>query len=254
MLVSRVTEQAKADFDRDGLVIVRGFFLDQEIRQLNENVHRYIEKVVPRIPAKDVFYQDKTKSADLNALLRLENMEQHDPYFAQLSVDMDPVAHRLLGEPASAQRVAMFDKAAGIGKPTPPHQDGYYFMLNPNVAVTFWLPLEAADELNGCVRYVRGSHRQGLRQHELSGVFGFSLGITDFGPQDEEEEVAAVVDPGDLVAHHSLTIHRAGPNTSGRSRRAMGLVFHAANSVVDRAAREAHEKNVYREWETGGKI
>lgn len=50
-------------------------------------------------------------------------------------------------------------KPPRIGKGTPPHQDGYYFMLEPNEAVTMWMALEDVNEENGCVRYVKESHK-----------------------------------------------------------------------------------------------
>jgi phytanoyl-CoA hydroxylase len=35
-------------------------------------------------------------------------------------------------------------------------------MLDPCEALTMWLVLEKVDEENGCVRYVRGSHKHGI--------------------------------------------------------------------------------------------
>ena len=60
-------------------------------------------------------------------------------------------------------------------RPTPPHQDGYYFLLQPpGQAVTMWLALDAADEENGCLRYVLGSAHDAPapRPHGFSGVMG----------------------------------------------------------------------------------
>ena len=88
------------------------------------------------------------------------------------------------GEPVVPQGAEYFNKPAKIGKPTPAHQDGYYFKLKPNHAVTLWLALESVDAENGCVRYVQGSHRHGLRAHGRSGVLGFSQGMLDFPQPD----------------------------------------------------------------------
>ena len=76
-----------------------------------------------------------------------------------------------------------FNKPAGIGQATPPHQDGYYFHLTPCQAVTGWLALDDVDEKNGCIHYIRGltSHADRFRPHGQTGVLGFSQGITDFG-------------------------------------------------------------------------
>lgn len=43
------------------------------------------------------------------------------------------------------------------------HHLRYYFMITPQRAVTFWVPLDDADEANGCLVYVKGSsHKVGL--------------------------------------------------------------------------------------------
>lgn len=43
------------------------------------------------------------------------------------------------------------------------HYLRYYFMITPQRAVTFWVPLDDADEANGCLVYVKGSsHKVGL--------------------------------------------------------------------------------------------
>lgn len=252
--VLMISEEAKATFVRDGVVIVRNIFADDRIWQFRENLQRYLLEVVPKIPKKDVFFQDKASREDLDGLLRLEKMHKHDAYYAGLLQEMVPTAKALLGEPVTAEGVSLFDKAAAIGEPTPPHQDGHYFMLEPNLAVTLWVPMEPADESNGCVRYVRGSHRCGLREHRPSNVFGFSLGVSDFGPQDLAHEIVAAVEPGDLIAHHSLTIHRTTANTSSRSRRALGLVYFGSRCVVDAKVRDAQTEKAHRRWRDKGRL
>src|SRR5690606_24826976 len=115
-------------------------------------------------------------------------------------------------------------KPPRVGSETPPHQDSYYWRIDPiDAGVTFWLPLDKVDEANGCVRYIPGSHRQGMRPHGESKQFGFSLGLLDFGDADRRDEVPVPVDAGDMIAHAGLTVHRADPNRSDRRRWAVGL-------------------------------
>lgn len=161
------------------------------------------------------------------------------------------LASVLLAEAVVGKNMQYFNKppraASGrIGQPTPAHQDGYYFMLDPNEAVTMWLALEPVDEANGCVRYVRGSHLRGLRPHGRTGVLGFSQGMTDFGtPEDLENEVYFPTQPGDLLVHHSLTIHRADGNASEtRTRRALGFIYYAQRAREDTARKQAYQQKL----------
>ena len=84
----------------------------------------------------------------------------------------------------------------------------------------------------------------GLKPHRPSDVIGFSQGITDYGDEDSAAEMLMIVAPGDLLVHHSLTIHRADSNPSDRSRTALGFVFYAGRSVEDSQRRDAYRKEL----------
>jgi phytanoyl-CoA hydroxylase len=81
---------------------------------------------------------------------------------------------------------------------------------------------------------VPGSHKAGFRPHGRSNILGFSQGILDYGPADQAREVKVHLQPGDAVAHHGMTIHRAEPNrTTDRNRRAFAMVFKGASCRRD---------------------
>jgi phytanoyl-CoA hydroxylase len=122
-------------------------------------------------------------------------------------------------------------------------------MLDPSVAVTMWMALEPADEENGCVKYVKGSHLKGMRPHGRTKTLGFSQGITDFGTEDDlQNEIAFPAQPGDLLVHHSLTIHRAGGNTTtNRNRKALGLIYFGESAREDIEAKKAYQEKLQKE-------
>ena len=217
-------DEYKERFDRDGFVIIHQFLPPDELADLTENLDRYIKDVIPTRPDADAFYQDRDRPETLKQMQHMGN----EPYFNEYRKNRRwlTLAETLLGEPVEAQEPEWFNKPPGTEHPTPPHQDNYYFCLEPPQVITAWVALDTADEENGCLRYVSGSHRKGLRPHNASQVLGFSQGISDYGPQDESQEVAARLEPGDLTVHHGETIHRADPNQSAdRSRRAFALVI-----------------------------
>lgn len=107
-----------------------------------------------------------------------------------------------------------------------------------------WVGLDDADEENGCVVYVADTKAQGIRPHEPSNVLGFSQKCLDYGqyPGDIVNEIPMVTAAGDLLAHHSLTVHAARANTSSnRSRRALGAVFFATRAHEDVAAKQQYQ-------------
>ncbi|MBI2807791.1 MAG: phytanoyl-CoA dioxygenase family protein [Planctomycetes bacterium] len=217
-------DRHKSNYDRDGFVIVRQFLPTIELNALARNLDRYLGEVVPSLPDSAAFYVDRARRETLKQM-------QHmgvDPFFRDYTKHplWCALARALVGEEASSESPEWFNKPPGTNSPTPPHQDNYYFCLTPPHVVTIWLALDPVDEENGCLRYVAGSHLRGIRPHERTNVLGFSQGITDFGPDDSAREAPVHLRPGDAVAHHGNTIHRAEPNRSAaRHRRGFAMVF-----------------------------
>ena len=234
--------QYHEEFSRNGFVRIEGYLTPEEVRNLEENLKRYLNEIAPGLPPTDVFYEIQGPPKPSS---RCSRWRTHDPFFQSITSlpKFARLAEALLDTPVVLRGVELFNKPAGIGKPTPAHQDGYYFCLVPSQAVTLWFPLDPVSEENGCIRYVRGSHRKGIRPHHVSNILGFSQGLSDWGPEDEAAEVKALASPGDLLAHHCDIIHRADSNPSRISRRALAIVYDAAASTIDEAAQARYKQS-----------
>ena len=225
----------KADYDRQGWVIVRNLLSAADLAELESNLARFIRDVVPNLPDSQAFYDERGRPETLRQLHGI-NVDPFFDAYRQHPVWCD-LAETLVGGPAEANEPEWFNKPPGFCHATPPHQDNYYFCLQPPNVVTIWLALDDIDEDNGCLRYRSGSHLEGIRPHAASGILGFSQGITDYGPQDSELEAPACLRRGDAVAHHGNTIHRADANASpSRQRRSFALVFRGQSCRRDEAA------------------
>jgi phytanoyl-CoA hydroxylase len=241
----------KAEFDARGFVVVRQFLPGEDLQELQRQLERYVREVVPSLPDSAAFYHDRSRPETLKQLQHMSVDDFFERYRRQPR--WKALAEALVGEPAEAQEPEWFNKPPGTEHPTPPHQDNFYFCLRPPNVVTLWLALDRIDEQNGCLRYVPGSHLQGLRPHAATSVLGFSQGITDFGPQDIEREVALRLEPGDLLVHHGETIHRADPNRSNtRQRRAFAMVFRGASCQRDPEAYARYEQAMRAQHEQMG--
>ena len=254
-----LTEQRnrwKHEFDRDGFVSLPGFFDAAEVAELRENKERFVREIVPSMPETEVYYDDKN---DPSSLKQLQNMGKRDSFFGSLlepDSKLSFLAEGCLGEAVRPMNLQYFNKSPNVSTPTPPHQDGYYFHLTPNLAVTMWIALEDVSPEQGCVNYVRGSHRFGMRAHGKSGTLGFSQSILDFGiPNDLDNAVNFPCKAGHVIAHHSLTIHWADGNTSGnKTRQALGAVYFARESTIDERAKAAYQVRLDAELAAEGKI
>lgn len=242
----------KESFDKDGYVFIPGFLSKDEVQVLNENVRRFISEGLPTMLANHYFYEDRN---DPSTLKQMQDLEKYDAWFKTLAMasKYEELAKTLLGEAVECKTVEYFNKPPKIGKPTPPHQDGHYFMIEPQQALTMWLALEKVDEENGCVKYIKGSHKKGIRPHSRTTTLGFSQGIVDFGTEeDKKNEIGFPANPGDLLVHHSLTIHRAGANTTAdRTRKAMGLIYWGKSAKEDKETKEKYVQQLTKEPDKG---
>ena len=233
------------EFEQDGFLRVEGFLAADEVALVNAELDRYAATIVPGV-TENVFFEGEPRPENL---LQVRYLERATPFFAAYLDDprFRAVAEELLGEPAAPQQMHYFTKPARTGGATPPHQDGYYFMLaEPLPAVTMWVALESVDEVNGCLHYALGSHRLPMRTHATTRRVGFSQGMPDY-PTDGGRAVPA--SPGDLLIHHAKTVHWAPANRSNRTRRAFGCVYYGRSAQLDEEARAAYRERVA--WEAG---
>lgn len=256
MVTDSALEVLREAFDRDGFVAVDPLFDSPTMQALNAEVDRVLRDEVPRMPAERVYREAKD---DRSSVKQLQKLFEYSTVFREVMEEgpIPRMARAMLGDDVVPVNMQFFNKPPGIGQPTPPHQDGYYFHLTPSEAVTGWLALEPVDDENGCIHYVRGSHKgEGFRAHGFTGVLGFSQGMTDFGtPEDRAGTVACPGRPGTFLMHHARTIHWAGPNRSPtRSRRALGFIYYAARARLDVAARDAYQKKLDDRLKAEGKI
>lgn len=233
------------DFRCNGYAVARGFMGCDEVADINRNIDALIERL-PELDEQTAFYE---VTGDPKTIMRLQYFGRYDQDLQDLyeSNRLCGLAAHLLDDEAVPTNLQWFAKPPRVGKVTPPHQDGFYYKLEPSEALTFWIALDPVDEENGCIRYLPGSHLRGFRPHAMSNVMGFSSGVTDYGDTDRASEHAIVASPGDLVIHHCMTVHRADSNPSDRWRRALGLVYYASRARVTKKS-EAYVENLIKKW------
>jgi len=136
-------------------------------------------------------------------------------------------------------------KPAEVGRVTPWHQDEAYWAPEFDYhAVGSWAPLDDVTIENGCLWFVPGSHRGPVFEHRHQ----------DDDPAvhvlvaDEPDTAGAVPIPmrrGSVSFHHPRMLHYAGPNTTGRARRAYANEFQSAPITrAERAHRPWHDEGV----------
>jgi phytanoyl-CoA hydroxylase len=149
-----------------------------------------------------------------------------DPVFDDFSrtAELAEVSRRIgFQDPAIIQSMYIF-KPPRIGGEVYCHQDSTFIYTEPDSCVGFWFALEDATVDNGCMHFIPGGHKMGLKQRHLRGADGkLTFETLDDSTWPEERKLAAEAPAGTLVIFDGRTPHLSGPNRSEKSRHAYTL-------------------------------
>jgi ectoine hydroxylase-related dioxygenase (phytanoyl-CoA dioxygenase family) len=227
----------------DGFFLRAAVFAAAEVEALRAAAERAAQRAERAARAGRAYDVDGNRYVDVG---ETTVQFEHSPGSATLRVvepfhHLDPCFTDLLDDPRivapmcdliGAERVALWTDKLNLKRPLEGsgfrwHQDSPYWAhacrhldLLPNVM----LALDAADEDNGCLRIVRGSHRHGLLPgRQGDGVLGPLF--TDPRCFDLAAQVPAVMPAGSLLFFSPHAVHGSEPNRSGRARRACVLTY-----------------------------
>jgi ectoine hydroxylase-related dioxygenase (phytanoyl-CoA dioxygenase family) len=231
----------RAQFDRDGYLVIDRLVSDATVRQLRDVYDAMIRCEIDCAGTDgklgDVTRQIMMPSAH-SAVFR-----DNEALDAARKISIE-----LLGV---ENPVTVFDmliyKPPGHPHSTPWHQDFAYSSMPyasagasipPRYIVQFWLALDDADETTGCMHFIPGVHRQPLLPHIVANGRpdqpGRLLGIDH--PERHLDLTAATACPlraGGCTVHAYGTPHFTPPNISTtRHRRAYIFNFADPRSVV----------------------
>lgn len=127
----------------------------------------------------------------------------------------------VLGENLLVWGAEFFIKEAGSNAIVSWHQDlTYWGMGATDHQCTAWLALSPATVASGCMRFVRGSHKNALVPHRDTFADNnlLSRGQEIAVDVDEADATPIELAPGQMSLHHGLMFHASGPNVSDDRR------------------------------------
>ena len=125
------------------------------------------------------------------------------------------------------------------------HQDLTYWGLDGTDEVAVWMSLGEVTPENGCMRFLPGSHCDGIKPHRdtFNAANSLSRGQVVDAVVDESQAVDVVLGPGQLSLHDGRLFHASGPNKTDRWR--VGLVIqYIAPSMKQVVAKEDYAQLV----------
>lgn len=151
-------------------------------------------------------------------------------YFRGPLVD---VAEQLIGPNLKGATSQLTFKMRGNDKPFYWHQDNGYGELEPYNSISCLTALDDADEENGCLWIIPGSHRQGQIQVGAAGsAEAKKAGVEIKVEADDRLAVPMPLKAGECLFFHCWTLHKSEGNRSlDRDRRILFLRYADADAV-----------------------
>ena len=241
-------------FRRDGVVVLRDFFSDDEAATFNglsdemgRNAEALLREAIAGGKAVAELLAERPddlivvpEATDPTQICRFEYLLGSHPAFRTLvETRIAPAIEALTGERFIPFKDKENEKHPGGGA-FGPHQDfAAYKSFGPRYNVTAMVSVDPATRENGCLEFARDwagfpdNHAEAVEERFEGRAL---LRFEDGGPRngDIAPEIAGALDwqsvetaPTDLVIFDSFAPHRSSPNGSDRSRRAMFLTFNA---------------------------
>jgi hypothetical protein len=208
-----------AEYERDGYQVARGLFDAEEVERLREHYMRL--RAAGTYPG-DCVGVNPASDDPLKRYPRMIHMHRWDAASRDWMRDarLNGQMTALLGrEPFAVQTMLYFKPPGSRGQAL--HQDQFYLCVQPGTCMAAWLALDDADEENGCLLVVPGSHTLPVLCTEQADL---SRSFTDVTvPVPEALEVRPVpMAAGDVLFFNGSLIHGSAPNrTADRFRRAL---------------------------------
>ncbi len=218
-----LTEKDIEDYQRDGVVVIRGLFKEW-VEVLRAGIERNMTEPGP-------YASENKKDGESGRFFDDYCNWPRIPEFEQ--VIRESAAAEVAAQLMGSESVQVFHdhvlvKEPGTSMATPWHTDGPYYFVAGRQNVSFWSPLDPVREAT--LRCVPGSHRWEKPVLPMRWVKeeAYFPNVEDYMPvPDPEKEGMPIaewaMEPGDAVAFNYDILHGTRGNTSTTRRRAFSL-------------------------------
>ena len=216
--VAGLTPEQIAFYDENGFVVLEPAFDKSELDALRRAADALLARSGPVTPDNPRL-QIEHESTDEQLIVRkIEPIIDVVPALKDLVYDgrMTAPAAQIFGEDVFLFEDKLNYKPPLIGSPYPLHQDYAYWQEYTDQLITVTLLLDDATAENGCLRFVPGSHKQGLMARENDHPRHIQEEIDDPNISVDAPGLA-----GNLVVFSCYTAHHSFPNRTSTGRRAI---------------------------------
>ncbi|GDY14678.1 hypothetical protein LBMAG53_35560 [Planctomycetota bacterium] len=210
-------------YRRDGFLVINDFLQPNQVRRVEAGIARACTERAGQTRDGGGFNLEKVDDDSMNhqaaakrpgMFRKIQGAAFTIPEVGEVFTrgDLLDLMEDLIGPEIWYHSSKVMFKPANGGAAKPWHQDAAYWQAYDPRQITVWIAIHDADQGNGCVWAIPGSHRLGLVPHA-----GRELQVGE-GDIDVAQAIPVPVAAGGLLIFHSLVLHMSQRNTSDRDR------------------------------------
>lgn len=219
---AQLSAEQVAQFERDGALIVRGYFTADEISAASHAIDALAARP-PRVGHEMVYFEPSVTDPTKKVLQRIEKFVEEEPTLRTLicASGLAEMTAQLLGAPALLFKEKINFKMPG-GQGFTPHQD-----IQPGwddyapYFISTLVTIDPSTVENGCLELALRHHKRGWIGERMRPLTPEQLQGVDF--------VKVLTAPGDLIFFDCFAPHQSAPNLTAHPRRNLYLTYNRAD-------------------------
>jgi hypothetical protein len=236
-----ITPAQWAQYERDGVLHLGKLLSDGQVAALQQRIDDimlgkakvHYDRMLMQLDSTTGKYDDAGEQSrgHKGAMLNYRKIQEleFDPLFLAYMQrpEFRKICEHVYGDlPIACFRAMFFNKPSNRGTLLPWHQDRWSH-LDKDPLITVWTALDACTKANGCVQFIRGSHKRLINPAHGSGFLTPEQAVAEC--PDERAEFLEI-EAGEVVLLHNWLLHRSDVNRTPIPRRAFSVCYMPADT------------------------
>jgi ectoine hydroxylase-related dioxygenase (phytanoyl-CoA dioxygenase family) len=222
-----LSQDQVGQYQRDGHIFLKNVASQHEVNAVRPLIVGIVDEMAKvgerqgRISAYNKMFTQITNLWRRDALIKEFIFAQR---FARIAADL-----------MSVRGVRLYHDQALVkepgGKPTPWHQDYYYWPLATEHTITMWMPLVDVTREMGSMNFAQGSHVDSA--YEQLPISETSQEYFEQVIKNQKGKICSYsLKAGDATFHSGRTLHAAHANTSDKRREVIAIIYYADGTRI----------------------
>lgn len=233
----------KKKYLNQGYILIKNVYSKKEILQIIDELELIKKKVIKTKIQKNFH---KTSNDKFNTIHNIQKFHKKGKIYEILKKkSLIKIIESLISGKSKIRNIEFFLKPRKNGISAPFHQDNFYWNIIDAKALNVWIACSKSTKKNGGLCYLKGSHKLGTINHELSFQKGSSQKINDnVLSKIKFDKSFPTLKAGDCLIHHPEVIHGSYKNKSNIDRVGLVASFISKSAKIDKIKLLNYKKNL----------